>query len=96
MRREPDFFEDQELVLVYMARRLKHALAVEKIFDSGGLDYLLETGHYQSGLLFRTTKVGVYFYAAPQEEQRARALLQERGYKPYDPGQRSLYPSEKQ
>jgi hypothetical protein len=81
MRREPEFFEDQELVLVYMARRLKHALAVEKIFEECKMDYALETGPYQSGLLFRTTKVGVYFYVMPQEEERARALLQERGYK---------------
>ena len=39
MRREADFFEDQELVLVYVARRLRNALAVEKIFDGADLDY---------------------------------------------------------
>jgi hypothetical protein len=81
MRREPEFFGDRELVLIYMARRLKHALAVEKIFDEVGLDYVLETGPYMSGLLFRSTKIGVYFYIAPEEEERARAALLESGYK---------------
>ncbi len=90
MRREPDFFGDQELVLIYMARRLRDALAVESIFDACGLDYLLETGPYQSGLLFRTTKVGAYFYTTPQEEVHARAVLLERGYKVYDAGSQSL------
>jgi hypothetical protein len=81
MRREPDFFGDQELVLVYMARRLKDALAVEKLLNESGLDYALETGPYLSGLLFRTTKVGVYFYVRPEEEERARSALSKRGRK---------------
>jgi len=88
MRREPEFFGEQELALVFMARRLKEALAVEKLFDERGLDYALETGPYQSGLLFRTTKIGVYFYTAPGEEGRARALLAERGFQVYDYGRR--------
>ena len=81
MRREPEFFGDRELVLIYMAGRLKHALAVEKIFDEVGLDYVLETGPYMSGLLFRSTKIGVYFYIAPEEDERARSALLESGYK---------------
>jgi hypothetical protein len=83
MRREPDFFEDQEIVLIYMARRLKKALAVERIFTDSGLDYHLETGSYQSGLLFRTTKVGVFFYTRLQDAESARSLLLENGYKTY-------------
>jgi len=81
MRRESEFFDDQELVLVYMARRLKHSLAVEQILDENQVDYFLETGPYQSGLLFRTTKVGVYFYTTSAEAPRVRALLSSRGYK---------------
>ena len=81
MRRESEFFEDQELILVYMARRLKHALAIEKILNESDVDYFLETGPYQSGLLFRTTKVGVYFYTTSEQEDRARALLSVHRYK---------------
>ncbi len=85
MRRDSEFYGEQELVLIFMARRLKHALAVEKIFDEAGLDYFLETANYQSGLLFLSTKVGVFFYTAPEEAERARTLLTGRGYKVYDP-----------
>ncbi len=84
MRREPEFFGERELVLVYMARRLKNALAVEKMFNDCALDYALETGPYQSGLLFLSTKIGVFFYTTPEDEARARQLLSERRYKAYD------------
>jgi hypothetical protein len=81
MRREADFFGDQELVLVYVARRLKESLSVEKIFDGNNLEYTVEPAPYQSGLLFRSTKMGAFFYVMPQEEKRAGALLRDRGYK---------------
>lgn len=83
MRRDPDFFEARELNLVYMARRLKEALAVEAVLDAGGLDYAVEPAYYQSGLLFRSTKIGAYFYVLPEEEDRAHALLLSGGFKPY-------------
>ena len=81
MRREPEFFGETELVLIFMARRLKHALAIEKLLNERGIDYHLETGHYTSGLLFRTTKVGVFFYTTPEDADRALAFLKEGGYK---------------
>lgn len=84
MRREPDFFGEQELNLVYMARRLKESVAVERVLDDGDLDYTVEPAYYQSGLLFRSTKIGAYFYVLPKEEVRARSLLSGKGYKPYD------------
>ncbi len=83
MRREPEFFGDQELNLVYMARRLKESLTIEKVFDAGNLDYAVEPAYYQSGLLFRSTKIGAFFYVLPQAEERARSLLSEHGFHPY-------------
>ena len=74
MLRDQEFFEDRELSLVYMARRLKESLAVEKVLDAGEMDYAVEPAYYQSGLLFRTTKIGAYFYVLPQDEDRARYL----------------------
>ena len=81
MRREADFFGERELVLVYLARRLKQALAIEQIFNQAGVDYFLETGPYLSGLLFRTSKAGVFFYTTAEDEPKALALLLERGFK---------------
>jgi hypothetical protein len=83
MRREPEFFGDQELVLVYMARKLKNALAIERILTKGGFDYHLETGPYQSGLLFRTTKAGVFFYTRVEDAEPARSLLLQNGFNAY-------------
>ena len=83
MRQEAEFFEGRELHLIYMARRLKESLAVEGVLDSSGLNYTVESAYYQSGLLFRSTKIGAYFYVPPEDEERARLLLSERGYKPY-------------
>jgi len=87
MRRDPDFFEERELNLIYMAKRLKESLAVEKVLDAGGVDYAVEPAYYQSGLLFRSTKIGAYFYVLPQDEDRARSILSDSGYRPYAPPQ---------
>ena len=83
MRRDPDFFNDRELSLVYMARRLKESLAVEKVLDAGEVDYAVEPAYYQSGFLFRSTKIGAYFYVLPQDEERARSILLDSRYKPF-------------
>ncbi|MBN2241138.1 MAG: hypothetical protein JW793_00505 [Acidobacteria bacterium] len=84
MHRDPEFFEDRELNLVYMARRLKESLVVEGLLDAGGVDYAVEPAYYQSGLLFRSTKIGAYFYVLPEHEDRARAVLRQGGYTPYE------------
>jgi hypothetical protein len=83
MRREPDFFGNQELVLVYVARRLKEALALEKVFDAAGLDYLVDPAPYQSGILFRAQRIGAFFYVTPEMEAPGRDVLIENGFKPY-------------
>jgi len=76
MRREPDFFgEGVELVLVYIARKLKEALAVETLFTENGLDYLVEPDLYSGGIIFRTERTGAFFYVAPENQTNARALL---------------------
>ena len=81
MRREPDFFGDQELVLVYMARRLKEALALEEVLNAGALDYAVVPAPYTGGL-FLSQRVGACFYVAPQSEERARALILRGAFKP--------------
>lgn len=84
MKREPEFFEDAELSLLYMARRLSDALRLEDLLTSGGIDYLVETGKYIGGLMFRRELTGAYFYVRPEILQPARALLAQHRFKPYD------------
>ena len=85
MRREPEYFGDQELVLIHVARRLKEALAVEGVLDAGCVDYAVEAAPYTSGILFFSHRVGAFFYVAPDSEARARILIGDLGFKPYQP-----------
>ena len=81
MRREPDFFGDGvELVLVYIARKLKEALAIEKLFTENGLDYLVQPDLYSGGIIFRTERTGAFFYVAPENQTNARAILTRANY----------------
>jgi hypothetical protein len=80
MRREPDFFGEAELVLVYIAKKLKEALAIEKLFTQAGLDYLVEPDTYSGGIIFRTERTGAFFYVAPENQFTANALLTKANY----------------
>ena len=84
MKREPEFFGEQELVLVYIAKRLKEALALEAVLNEAALDYAVEPDRYTGGVIFRTERVGAFFYVAPGMEAMARAVMHEKGYKPHE------------
>lgn len=84
MRRDPEFFGDQELALVYIAKRLHEALKLESLLTEAALDYLVEPDRYSGGIIFRTERVGAFFYVAPQMEQATRQVLIEHGYHPHE------------
>ncbi len=83
MRQEPDFFGEQELDLLYIAKKLKEALVLEELLTERGLDYLVEPDKYSGGLIFRAERVGAFIYVAPADTERAREVLVEKSYKPY-------------
>ena len=85
MRRDPDFFGEAELDLIYVAKRLREALRLEALLTETGFDYLVETGTYTGGLLLKRDLTGAFFYVAPGILSAARELLRKNGYKPYDP-----------
>jgi hypothetical protein len=80
MRREPDFFGDREMDLVYIAKKLREALRLESAFTESGLDYAVETGTYLGGVLFRSERVGAFFYVLPEAVERARLVMQQHGF----------------
>jgi hypothetical protein len=84
MRRESEYFGEQELPLLYMARRLSDAQRLEKLLTDHDMDYLVETGTYTGGLLFARELTGAFFYVAPTDLDGARRLLLENRYKPYE------------
>ena len=81
MRQEPDFFgEGVELVLVYIAKKLKEALAIEELFTESGLDYLVEPDTYSGGIIFRAERTGAFFYVAPENQFIAQGILTRANY----------------
>jgi len=82
VRREADHFGEQELRLLYVAQKLKHALRLEQLLTDSGIDYLVETGEYAVGLLFRRVRVGAFFYVAPDHDRTARDVLRREGFTP--------------
>ncbi len=84
MRRDPDFYGDQELVLIYVAKRLKEALALEQLLTEHGVDYLVEPDTYTGGVIFRTARTGAFFYVAEDVQQIAVQLLSRSGYRPIE------------
>ncbi len=81
MRREADYFEDRELDLIYIAKKLKEALRLESALTESGVDYAVETDKYSGGVIFRSERVGVFFYVLPESVDQARAVLREHGFR---------------
>ena len=83
MQRGPEHFGEQELTLVYIAKRLAEALRLETLLTDAGLDYLVEPDKYSGGIIFQSQRVGAFFYVAPGNEGAARDALSRNGFKPY-------------
>jgi hypothetical protein len=85
MRRDAEFFDEPELDLLHMAKRLRDALRIEKLLTEAEIDYLVETGTYTGGFLMKRDLAGAFFYVAPADLTRAREVLLANQYKPYEP-----------
>jgi hypothetical protein len=81
MRRETDFFGDRELDLVYIAKKLQEALRLESAFTESGVDYAVEPDKYSGGVIFRSERVGAFFYVLPESVEQARLVMREHGFR---------------
>jgi len=84
MKREPAWFGEQTMDLLYIAKKLKEALRLEELLTSAEIDYAVETDEYVGGVLFRAARVGAFFYVLPDALERAQTVMQEHGFKPAD------------
>ena len=82
MRRQPEFFGDKDLALVYIAKRLKEALRLEEVLTAAGLDYAVETDTYRGGMIFVSERVGAFFYVDPDTEAQVRELMRANRFRP--------------
>ena len=83
MKQEADFFDGKETRLVYIAKRLREALALEELLTAAGIDYLVEADSYRGGFIFQSERIGAFFYVDDEAEARARDLLVRNRYRPF-------------
>ena len=81
MRRDADFFEDRELDLIYIAKKLKDALRLESVLTEAGIDYAVEPDQYVGGVIFRSERVGAFFYVAPESAELVREVMHRNGFR---------------
>lgn len=84
MRQEASFFEDREMELIYIAKRLKEALKLEEALTESAVDYAVETDTYSGGVIFRSERVGAFFYVLPDTAERARSVMESAGFRFHD------------
>ncbi|MFB3777893.1 MAG: hypothetical protein ACE141_09780 [Bryobacteraceae bacterium] len=82
MRRDEEFFKDQDVELIYVARKLSEAKALEALLTSAGVDYLVEVDEYLGGFLFQRMRAGAFFYVLPRTADSARRLMESHRYRP--------------
>lgn len=80
-RRNPEHLDGVEPVLIYMARKLRHAIRVEEMLTDAGIDYVVETDTFAAGFIFRTERTGAFFYVAPVDHERAISTIEREGFK---------------
>ncbi|MDX2178718.1 MAG: hypothetical protein SFV18_03930 [Bryobacteraceae bacterium] len=85
MRRDSDFFGDEELDLVYIAKRLREAKRAEEALDAAEIDYAVEVDKYLGGFLFKRELDGAFFYVRGQSLDAARAAVAGAGLKIVEP-----------
>ncbi len=82
MKKEPDYFDGVEPALIFVAKRLKDAIQLEGVLDAAGIDYGVEADEYLGGTIFKSRRVGAFFYVRPEFRESAVAAMTEHGYVP--------------
>jgi hypothetical protein len=70
---------------IYIARTLADAQKLEDALKAAGVEYDVEPDSYQGGFIFRSTRVGAFFYVEPEIRERALSVMQEKGFRPFKP-----------
>lgn len=67
---------------IYVAKSLADAQRLEAALKAANLEYLVEPDTYQGGLIFRSARIGAFFYVDPEERERAEQIMQRSGFTP--------------
>jgi hypothetical protein len=71
-----------ESKLIYVARKLADSERLEAVFTKAGIGYDVVPETFQGGVIFRSTRVGAFFYIAPELWEQAAAVMAENGFTP--------------
>ncbi|HEX4278065.1 MAG TPA: hypothetical protein VHZ74_22080 [Bryobacteraceae bacterium] len=82
MKKDADHFEGVEPELIFVAKRLNDAVQLESVLDGAGVDYAVEPDQYPGGIIFRSMRVGAFFYVRPEAREAAVAVMLKNGYVP--------------
>jgi hypothetical protein len=85
MKQDAAYFEGKDATLIYIAKKLRDALRLEELFAGAGVDYGVEADEYRGGIVFRTVRVGAFFYVLPETVAAAHEVMLRHGYTPYVP-----------
>ena len=61
-------------------RRIEAAVQELRLTESG-VEYAVETDKYSGGLLFRSTRVGAFFYVLPEALEQAREVMHRHSFR---------------
>jgi hypothetical protein len=86
MRQEAPFFEGKDSVLIYIAKKLKDALRLEQTLTASGIDYGVEADEYRGGIIFRSARVGAFFYVTKEGVEMAHQVMRSNGFTPQPEG----------
>lgn len=84
MKRDAEFFEDRQLALIYIAKRLSESLRLETVLTEAGVDYAVEPDTYKGGVIFASHRIGAFFYVFPEAVEAARGAMERSGFRMRD------------
>jgi hypothetical protein len=67
---------------IYIAKRLADAKRLEEVLTAADVEYEVEPDTYQGGIVFRSARVGAFFYVEAEQRERATAVMRENGFTP--------------
>jgi hypothetical protein len=82
MKREAPFCEGKDAVLIYIAKKLKEALRLEETLTAAGIDFGVEADEYRGGVVFRSARVGAFFYVLRESAAAAYETMEKNGFTP--------------
>jgi hypothetical protein len=82
MKKEAGYFEGVEPDLIFVAKRLAEAIELEGILTAAEVDYAVEADEYEGGVVFKSRRVGAFFYVRPEAREHAESVMLENGYVP--------------